>query len=51
MKFVRRKRTPKVKISELELMHFPKIESVDPYWGDLYNPSTKPQANKPQNFT
>ena len=51
MKFVRNKRTPKVKIGELELAHFPKIERVDPYWNDLYDPKCQLGSDKPNKFT
>lgn len=44
MKLTRRKRTPKIKIDELDLRHFPVVGDPDPYWADLYNPSVKCQV-------
>lgn len=50
MKLIKRKRTPKVKIDELDLRHFPKVGDPDPYWADLYNPSVRCTVKQPNNI-
>ena len=49
MKFKQRKRTPKIKIDELELRNFPVVGDPDPYWNDLYTVGA-PAAKKPHNY-
>lgn len=42
MKETKRKRTPKIKIEQIELSTFSYKElTIDPYWDDLYNPEPK----------